>query len=103
MRTPLSWLHIFGLTLVAVLKPEPVPAITSTYSFTSIGVDQAITITETYTANSGLDCVVSCQINPNCTAVGFDPVGKSCNIILRDSITWDSPTKNIFVESEGKV
>lgn len=68
-------------------------------TFAPLAVDETFTASEVFPSNSLLECAALCQVNINCTVMYFNSADKTCSSIKRDSVTWDNPTKTIFVES----
>ena len=69
--------------------------------YKSLEVDGSFATLETISASSVLECVNACRGAASCTVVHFD--NTSCSILDRESITWNNPTKKVFVNLNNPV
>ena len=69
------------------------------YSFKPLLVDETFAALEVLPSATLLECAAVCRATANCTVTYFNPVDETCSIIKRDSVTWDNPTKTIFVKT----
>lgn len=75
------------------------------FTFKPIAVDKDFVAAEVFPSTSLLECAASCKAMAQCSVLEFNLVNETCGVIQRDSVTWDNPTKTIFVEtgSESKI
>ena len=69
--------------------------------YAALEVDSyAVSLESLTAANSISECLFYCTINLACSVVEFEWSSRACTSVERESISWQTPSRRVFVDME---